>query len=185
MIARRILLKPFFEFLKKNKFNKVLEVGTGNRYRADEYEINCKKLITSSKEYNPKNTMQADACNLPFKDNEFDLVISIAMLQYIPRVWEAVNEMKRVTKEYLFVGVPFMTGKNEKESKEYWRFTQRGIREIVGLPVEFSFRVPLNIEKYYTSHFTMFKKNPRGTLPSKEDKRSTLRSKSTLQSTRR
>ena len=44
------------------------------------------------------NTMQADATNLPFKNNEFDCVYSFGVLHHIPAVDKALAEIKRVLK---------------------------------------------------------------------------------------
>lgn len=43
---------------------------------------------------------------LPFKDNSFDIVIMNQILEHLTYVEEIVNEAKRVSKKYIFVGLP-------------------------------------------------------------------------------
>ncbi|MCI5056344.1 MAG: class I SAM-dependent methyltransferase [Flavobacteriales bacterium] len=56
------------------------------------------------------HTVKADAENLPFEDNSFDIAIMDAVLEHIPDVGKAFNEVSRVLKPGgLFVGyVAFM-----------------------------------------------------------------------------
>lgn len=50
-----------------------------------------------------------DITNLNFLDNSFDLVLCAEVLEHIPtkNLYIACNELSRVTKEYLIIGVPY------------------------------------------------------------------------------
>ncbi|MFA5061445.1 MAG: methyltransferase domain-containing protein [Candidatus Pacearchaeota archaeon] len=43
---------------------------------------------------------------LPFKDNSFDVVVMNQILEHLPDCEEIINEAKRVSRRYIFVGLP-------------------------------------------------------------------------------
>jgi ubiquinone/menaquinone biosynthesis C-methylase UbiE len=99
-----------FEDLKEGE--KVLDLGCGNgrwyqvfkEKRVDYFGVdNSEKLIEIAKKTFPEaKFLVADALNLPFPDNFFDKVYSIAVLHHIPsedfRI-KFLKEVKRVLKE--------------------------------------------------------------------------------------
>jgi predicted SAM-dependent methyltransferase len=54
---------------------------------------------------------------LPFKDNSFDVVVMNQILEHLPNCEEIIKEAKRVSKKYIFVGLP-----NELILSNRWRF---------------------------------------------------------------
>lgn len=54
------------------------------------------------KKYKVKQTIEGDACNLPFGDQSFDLVCSNALLEHIPieKQSKFASEVERVAKNY-------------------------------------------------------------------------------------
>lgn len=102
-------LKSFIKYLKPG--DKVLDLGCGNgrlfqlfKNQSIDYVgvDNSQSLIDLAKKKNPEaKFILADALNLPFSGQEFDVVFSIAMLHQIPsdelRI-KALEEMKRVLK---------------------------------------------------------------------------------------
>jgi tRNA (uracil-5-)-methyltransferase TRM9 len=102
-------LKFLFENLKEGE--KVLDLGCGNgrwykvfkEKKVDYFGIdNSEKLIEIAKENFPEaKFFVGDALNLPFQDNFFDKVYSIALLHHIPsedfRI-KVLKEVKRVLK---------------------------------------------------------------------------------------
>jgi ubiquinone/menaquinone biosynthesis C-methylase UbiE len=102
-------LKFLFEDLKEGE--KVLDLGCGNgrwykifkEKKVDYFGIdNSEKLIEIAKESFPEaKFFVGDAMNLPFQDNFFDKVYSIAVLHHIPSDvlrMKFLNEAKRVLK---------------------------------------------------------------------------------------
>lgn len=49
--------------------------------------------------------IQADACNLPFPDNSFDVVTLITVLEFLSEPQKALCEAFRVSRERIFLGV--------------------------------------------------------------------------------
>lgn len=82
---------------------------------------------------------------LPFKDNSFDMVVVNQLLEHIGDVEILVEEIKRVSKKYIFVGLPneilwkarvkFLIGKPDWEGyKPYWHkhfFTIKSINNFI------------------------------------------------------
>lgn len=75
--------------------SKILDIGCGNgkylSYRADDCEIHgcdtCFPLLKIAKGKHPKATIiHADGTKLPYADNCFDAVISIAVIHHLPLV---------------------------------------------------------------------------------------------------
>lgn len=111
----------FVEYLKnKGQAKRVLDVGCGT---ADilfyipkdiEYvgvELSAYALNFAKRQWRGRrNTffINADACSLPFKDNEFDLVISIYVLEHLRFPKKALAEWLRVLKTggRLIIAVP-------------------------------------------------------------------------------
>jgi ubiquinone/menaquinone biosynthesis C-methylase UbiE len=100
-------------FLKENIFEgeKVLDLGCGNgrfypflKGKIDYVGVDsCRSLIKEAKEKYPKSEfLEADAFSLPFPDEYFDKVFSIAVFHHIPSEklrMEFLKESKRVLKK--------------------------------------------------------------------------------------
>ncbi|MFC2138999.1 class I SAM-dependent methyltransferase [Bacteroidota bacterium] len=52
------------------------------------------------------NVMEASAYELPFKDNEFDLVICSEVLEHLEEPEKAIQEINRVANKYILLSVP-------------------------------------------------------------------------------
>jgi len=70
------------------------------------------------------------ASYLPFKDKEFDLVLSINTLHnlYLPGLWEALIEIERVGKQK-YICVESYRNEEEKVNLLYWQITAMSIFE--------------------------------------------------------
>jgi ubiquinone/menaquinone biosynthesis C-methylase UbiE len=53
---------------------------------------------TTTDLYSPLADVKADICNLPFKDNEYDLILCNHVLEHIPDDTKAMQELYRVLK---------------------------------------------------------------------------------------
>jgi len=93
-------LKIIKNLIKVKKNDKLLDVGCGSGFSSS---WNCKvygidpsiKLLKKAK----NNIIKAKAEHLPFKDNFFDIVISITALQNFTNIECALKEIKRVGKK--------------------------------------------------------------------------------------
>jgi ubiquinone/menaquinone biosynthesis C-methylase UbiE len=89
-----------------------LEVGCGNgavcRYVAENYLWNVTGVDVdpeqiqlareSSNDIQNLRFLEADATNLPFQDNDFDIVLSFGTTHHIPNWLDALKEIRRVLK---------------------------------------------------------------------------------------
>lgn len=133
------------DFLFNNyltKGDKVLDLGCGNgRY----YELfknkeidyigvdSSEKLVNIAKEKYPAVKFQAeDALNLPFPDNHFDKIYSIAVLHHIPSKelrMEFLKESKRVLKKD---GILILTVWKFHQLKEICSLIKYSILKLIG-----------------------------------------------------
>jgi SAM-dependent methyltransferase len=79
----------------------------------------------------PGVDMIADVYNLPFQDNEFDLVLCLGILEHLEDPKKAIVQMKRVLKPNgrILVSVPFMFPIHDAPH-DYWRFTKFGLQKL-------------------------------------------------------
>lgn len=91
----------------------VLEVGSGKGYLAAElarkYKVTATDLVVDEqlKEAYPNITfISANVEKLPFADKSFDTVICTHTLEHVPNIFQAVSELRRVTKNRLMIVVP-------------------------------------------------------------------------------
>ena len=80
----------------------VLDIGSRG-------EMFKKKYKTTTLDYEEGADIVQDLNNnqiLPFKDNSFDMIVVNQLLEHLTNVEVLVKEMKRVSKKYIFVGLP-------------------------------------------------------------------------------
>ena len=99
-----------FKQTNLNNVSKVLEVGCGIRfltsYLSKQYKWNVTGIdldseqVERAKNDNTENNylrfLEADATDLPFENNEFDMILSFDVLHHIPNWDKAVSEIGRV-----------------------------------------------------------------------------------------
>lgn len=96
----------------------VLDVGGGSgllsdyldsRFRITVLDTNDEALQVARKK--GLHTIRANGCEIPFKDNSFDLGVSIASLQYVPQPQRKkfLDEMKRVASRGVVLYTPVDT----------------------------------------------------------------------------
>ena len=123
----RILLSRQISKLAPNDPGKTLDVGggDGSRYR-DYFKTFDFTSLDIDPETNPNVVASAD--KMPFKDCEFDTLLSSQVLEHVLSPQDCMNEMYRVLKPggYLVLTVP---QQNEMHSEpiDYWRFTKFGV----------------------------------------------------------
>ncbi len=79
-----------------------------------------------------KIDIQGDLKQLPFKDNSFDLVISIVTLEHIDNPLVALKEISRILKKggKLFLIIPFMWEYHQIPN-DFFRFTKSGAKVLL------------------------------------------------------
>lgn len=89
--------------IKINKNYRLLDVGCGTGISSD---FNCFSIGIDNSigllKQNKKTKILALAENLPFKNNSFDIVISITAIHNFNDINKALKEMKRVGKKFVF-----------------------------------------------------------------------------------
>jgi len=123
--------------------DKILDLGCGNGRYFDYFSQkkvdysgvdNSEKLIKLAQERYPKSNFQiADALNLPFPDNFFDKVFSVAVFHHIPSEEfraQFLKEAKRILKPS---GMLILTVWNFKELKEFFLFLKSFTLKLMGL----------------------------------------------------
>tara|TARA_B100001996_G_C18562757_1_gene555264 strand:- start:58 stop:627 length:570 start_codon:yes stop_codon:yes gene_type:complete len=102
-----------------------LEIGCGNgknmKYKKDLNIIGvdkCNAFLNICKQQQ-LNVVYSDCCYLPFKDNSFDFVISIAVFHHLDNIHftKAINEMKRVMKKGAIGLITIWSVENQSRKK--------------------------------------------------------------------
>ncbi|NQV09409.1 class I SAM-dependent methyltransferase [Candidatus Woesearchaeota archaeon] len=92
------------ENLNIKQDSRLLDVGCGTAFSLD--YLNCTKIgVDPSQELLKQSkhpVIKGEAENLPFKDKEFDFVISLTAIHNFHNIEKGLKEMKRVGNEFAF-----------------------------------------------------------------------------------
>jgi len=108
-------VKPKIEFIKKNinleSKATLLDVGCGNGYFtlhfAKHYDVTGLDYSEVMLNMNPyKKLVLGNAYKLPFSNDTFDIVFCSNLLHHLSSPWQAIEEMKRVSKRYIIISEP-------------------------------------------------------------------------------
>tara|TARA_B100000212_G_C27284987_1_gene494747 strand:+ start:299 stop:958 length:660 start_codon:yes stop_codon:yes gene_type:complete len=137
------VIPKFIEYWGLNKDSSVLDVGCAKGFMLYDLKeaINeitvagvdvSKYAINNSKEEVKKYLKVADAKNLPFKDNSFDVVISINTIHNleIEECALALKEISRVSKKHSFITVDAYRNDEEKRKMFEWNLTAKTILSV-------------------------------------------------------
>lgn len=101
------------EILKNISGKKVLEVGCGRGLLADKmaqsHEVIASDIVIDKhlpQKYPRVTFKKADIEKLPFKDNEFDTIVSTHTLEHVQNIFHAISELRRVAKKRIILVVP-------------------------------------------------------------------------------
>lgn len=118
---------PIVDLIKKNHWEnlKILEVGSGSYGIAPYFKKQIVGLDTTFSEpkYDLLKQVKASGDKIPFKDNQFDLVILSDVLEHIPqeRRTKTINESIRVASKAVIISGPFgkQAAAQDKKLAEY------------------------------------------------------------------
>ena len=116
----------FINNIPKNA--KVINIGTGNRLH-EEYKDKF-NYTTCDLVERPGIDIVADCCDLPCEDEEYDVVLAIALLEHVHRPWLAMKEFYRILKPggKLFVNACWGQARHkDNHTADYWRFSDQGM----------------------------------------------------------
>jgi len=119
---------------KKTNAKFIFEAGCGEGFSSREIisignsqliglDINLGSIFMAQKKCPTGSFLQGDILHLPFSDSIFDLVVSLEVLEHLADPPAALNELCRVSREWLILSVPnepyfclanFLRGKNLK-----------------------------------------------------------------------
>jgi len=132
----RPVAKAMAEHYSLKSGDKVLDVGCGKAFLLYELTQEVPGLevtgidisvygIENAKEEVKPFLKVANATDLPFEDNAFDLVISLGTLHnlYIYDLRKAVKEVQRVGKKNRYIAVESYRNESEKANLLYWQLT--------------------------------------------------------------
>lgn len=122
--------------------SKVLDVGSGLGYgmailsviagEVQGIDVDKKAITHAKKEYvgkNPKiqNVQSYNGYNMPFKDNEFDVVTCIDVLEHVEDYDRFLDELLRISKRYVLISTPNQRAEftnPDGTPKNYWHLRE-------------------------------------------------------------
>ena len=126
---QRQKLQVIKQKLQVSPTDKLLDVGCGTGISSD---FPCHTLgVDPSLQLikQAKNAIWASAEDLPFPDNEFDIVISVTAIQNFSDIPKALSEIHRVAKDQ--VVITFLKHSSQRQTIEHCIKETFSIREIV------------------------------------------------------
>ena len=137
------VVTTFQQFYSLTAGEKVLDVGCAKGFMLHDFMALIPGLLIQGvdvSEYAIENSMEslksqlqvADARDLPYEDNSFDLVISINTIHNLEKaeLIQALQEIQRVTKKNAFITVDAYRNKEEKEAMLAWNLTAKTILSV-------------------------------------------------------
>lgn len=103
---------PIVKDIKEGKYRKILEVGSDDYgiapFLNKKFNITLFDTTFRRKSLNKVKYKTGSVLKLPFKKDNYDIVVSLDMLEHIPQKYRerAINELLRVTKNKLYLGFP-------------------------------------------------------------------------------
>ncbi len=96
--------------LKISKYEKVVDVGAYDGYWLSLIEANLKIALDlyPSKKYDDVSYVRGDALKMPFKNNAFDVVFALDVIEHVSDEIEFINELFRICKKmgYIIITTP-------------------------------------------------------------------------------
>lgn len=117
-------LEPFLQYIN----GKVLNAGSGSR----KIKIGAETINLDIDPENKPDVLADLNTVLPFTDNSFDTIVSVACLEHVPRPWYTIKELHRVLKPggFAIIGIPFLQPFHAWPH-DYTRFTSMGMESLL------------------------------------------------------
>ncbi|OFY20723.1 MAG: hypothetical protein A2W98_01260 [Bacteroidetes bacterium GWF2_33_38] len=109
---------------------RVLEIGAGGNYLKEEFKNAYNEWISLDYDLRSDSIdIRGDGQNLPFKNEIFDTIISIDVLEHVPNPEKFVSEIFRVMKPNgkVILSTPFFFYLHE-EPHDFFRFSKYGLK---------------------------------------------------------
>ena len=121
-MLQRTSINSVNKILKENQNWKVLDIGCG--YTANENATVVSDVQDLSNFYKNKQFVKITEKKLPFKDNEFDFVITSHVIEHVDDFQFFISEIERISKKG-FIELPTKLGDNlvfENSNDHLWMF---------------------------------------------------------------
>lgn len=112
-------------------FARIISPGRIIGIDIDKRQLESAKKTAQDTQVSNAEFKQASILNLPFDDNAFDIVFAQALLMHLKKPFDAINEMKRVTKKagLIIAKEPYCSGvmiyPNNDLLKSFWELRRR------------------------------------------------------------
>ncbi len=108
-IFRFLSYQHQIELILRLKPKRVLEIGVGNKTLSNYLKQSGVNTITCDIDKELRPDVVGDILNLPFKRNEFDVVVAFEVLEHLPfeKFDQAIGEMHRVSKRTVIISLPY------------------------------------------------------------------------------
>ena len=137
------VIPDFIKYWKLGKDSSVLDVGCAKGFMLHDLKkfipsitisgIDISKYAIENSPADVKNFLRiGNANNIPFKDNSFDVVISINTIHNLQlnECAKALKEISRVSRKYSFITVDAYRNEEEKKSMLAWNLTAKTIMSV-------------------------------------------------------
>lgn len=127
-MIKKITRKKLEPFLSRHATKqRVLDIGSGG----SSYDRFFPNRVTVDIDPARKPDIVADAHQLPFGNNEFQVLLSTEMLEHVRDPFQVEREMRRVTAPggVLILSTRFVFPIHDAPH-DYWRFTKYGLQEL-------------------------------------------------------
>jgi SAM-dependent methyltransferase len=114
----RIRVNLVFRLMPRSPGISALDVGCGDGYLCEQLsarrfrtvvgaDLAASRIAYARSRYPTMPLVQANACELPFDDRQFDMVTCVEVLEHLPDPEQALIEMARVSRRYLICTTPY------------------------------------------------------------------------------
>jgi len=130
-LLKRTSIESINKKLKENPNWNILDIGCG--YTANQHASTVADVQDLSNFYKNKNFIKINDKKLPFKDNEFDFVITSHVIEHVENFQFFINEIERIAKQG-YIELPTRLGDNivfENSKDHIWWFVYDDVSNVL------------------------------------------------------